>query len=137
MRIRGNIQEKICRNRDCIGYCSFVFDSAGAPFGQLPVLEVDGVIMGQSMTIARYLAKKFGLAGATDMEHALADMYVDSVSDLFTAYIPIFYESDAAKKAQMLSDLVNKNIVPHVTRVESQLEKNGGLYLVGKSVRLS
>jgi len=106
---------------------------ARAPFGQLPVLEVDGVIMGQSMTIARYLAKKFGLAGATDMEHALADMYVDSVSDLFTAYIPIFYESDAAKKAQMLSDLVNKNIVPHVTRVESQLEKNGGLYLVGKS----
>ena len=54
-----------------------------------------------------------------------------------TPYAAQMAAEDAAKKAQMLSDLVNKNIVPHVTRVESQLEKNGGLYLVGKSVRLS
>ncbi|PIC34831.1 hypothetical protein B9Z55_014369 [Caenorhabditis nigoni] len=32
-------------------------------YGQLPVLEVDGVGIGQSMSITRYLARKFEIAG--------------------------------------------------------------------------
>ena len=50
-------------------------------FGQLPVLEVDGVQLGQSMAIARYLARKYNLAGKTDLEMAQADMVVDCVQD--------------------------------------------------------
>ena len=53
------------------------------PGGQMPVLEVDGVKLGQSMTIARYLANKFNLAGSTPLEKAQADMIVDCVSDFF------------------------------------------------------
>ena len=30
------------------------------PFGQLPLLEVEGVTICQSQTIARFLARKFG-----------------------------------------------------------------------------
>ena len=30
------------------------------PYGQLPVLEVDGTLIGQSMAILRYLSKKYG-----------------------------------------------------------------------------
>lgn len=51
------------------------------PGGQLPVLEVDGVQIGQSMTIARYLANKFNLAGTTPLEKARADMIVDCMTD--------------------------------------------------------
>ena len=36
---------------------------ASLPMGQLPVLEVDGKTIGQSMAIARYCARRFGLAG--------------------------------------------------------------------------
>jgi glutathione S-transferase len=52
------------------------------PFGQMPILHVDGKVLAQSMTIARYLAKQHGLAGQNDWEEALANMYVDCISDL-------------------------------------------------------
>ncbi len=34
---------------------------SATPFGQVPVLEVDGVAVAQSTTIARFLAKEFDL----------------------------------------------------------------------------
>ncbi|XP_078589984.1 hematopoietic prostaglandin D synthase-like isoform X1 [Branchiostoma floridae x Branchiostoma japonicum] len=52
------------------------------PMGQLPVLEVGGVTICQSMAIARYVAKETGLAGKTILEQAQADMLVDGLDDL-------------------------------------------------------
>jgi len=52
------------------------------PLGKLPVLLDEGVIIPQSITIARYLAKKFGLSGKDDKEAALADAVVDEAQDL-------------------------------------------------------
>merc|ERR1711955_7475 len=43
------------------------------PFGQVPVLVWDGEEIAQSMAIARFIAKKVGLVGKTDLEFALAD----------------------------------------------------------------
>lgn len=56
---------------------------SATPFGHVPVLEVDGKQLSQSVTIARYLAKQFGLAGRNDWEQALADMYADNIQDMF------------------------------------------------------
>ena len=53
------------------------------PFGQIPVLEIDGVrMLAQSNAIARYLARQHGLAGQDDWEQSQADMFVDNVHDL-------------------------------------------------------
>ncbi|XP_019647640.1 PREDICTED: hematopoietic prostaglandin D synthase-like [Branchiostoma belcheri] len=52
------------------------------PMGQLPVLEVGGVTLCQSMAIARFAAKETGLAGKTALEQAHADMLVDGIDDL-------------------------------------------------------
>ncbi len=52
------------------------------PLGQLPVLEYDGAILSQSLTIARFLAKEFGLAGKNNLEQAQADMIMDAGNDL-------------------------------------------------------
>ena len=52
------------------------------PFGQVPVFEVDGKVLTQSHTIARYLARQHGLAGKTDWEQSQADMYVDCIYDV-------------------------------------------------------
>jgi glutathione S-transferase len=61
------------------------------PFGQLPVLCFDGVEIAQSMAVARFLGREFGLAGATNVENALMDAAVDAISDAtekqYTAYL--------------------------------------------------
>ena len=52
------------------------------PLGQIPVLEYDGTVLSQSLTIARFLAKEFGLAGKDNLEQAQADMIIDTGNDL-------------------------------------------------------
>lgn len=51
------------------------------PFGQMPVLEVDGLRVHQSAAIARYVAKRVGLAGSNDWESLQIDIVVDSFND--------------------------------------------------------
>lgn len=52
------------------------------PFGQVPVLEVDGKMINQSMAICRYLAKQCSLVGKNDWEALEIDATVDSINDL-------------------------------------------------------
>lgn len=47
------------------------------PFHQLPVLEVDGKVIAQSNAIARFLARRFNLAGKDEYEQALVDGLAD------------------------------------------------------------
>lgn len=51
------------------------------PMGQMPVLEVDGQRVHQSVSIARYLSRRVGLAGDNDWENLLIDTAVDTVND--------------------------------------------------------
>lgn len=55
---------------------------AATPFGQVPILEVDGKRVCQSTAICRYLAKQFGLAGKDDWEALEIDATVDTIHDL-------------------------------------------------------
>lgn len=52
-------------------------------FGQLPILTWDGEEYCQSLTIARYIARKVGLAGDSDEEMARADMITEQVVDTY------------------------------------------------------
>lgn len=51
------------------------------PMGSLPVLEVDGKKLYQTVPICRLLGKKVGLAGSTDMEDYEIDNVVETVND--------------------------------------------------------
>ena len=63
---------------------------SATPFGQLPILEYEGgvVMLGQSLAIARFLAKKAGLYGKNEMEQALADMITDYAADFNNSEYP-------------------------------------------------
>jgi hypothetical protein len=49
-------------------------------------LAVDGVNLPQSISIARYLAREFNLAGKNNLEQAKADVVVDTCLDLLNLY---------------------------------------------------
>lgn len=51
------------------------------PWGNIPVLDVDGKRIAQSSAICRFLANRFKLAGADEFEKAKCDEIVDSMRD--------------------------------------------------------
>lgn len=105
-----------------------------APFGQLPVLELDGgVKLCQSKAMARYLAIEFGFAGETALDRARADMIVDCGEDVLKQTITFFRESDEAKKTE-LRDKFAKDFLPGALQNFEKLlkqNKGGDGYFVG------
>lgn len=53
---------------------------------RMPVLNHNGEVIGESKAIARYLAKKFGLFGTTDIEAAHIDAICEHLADVQVAY---------------------------------------------------
>ncbi len=63
------------------GIFAISFPLSEMPFGVLPVLEVDGEVISESIAICRYIAKTVGLYGETPLEQAQIDMVVDNIND--------------------------------------------------------
>ncbi|KAJ8664899.1 hypothetical protein QAD02_006561 [Eretmocerus hayati] len=101
------------------------------PFGQVPVLEVDGKRVNQSTAICRYLAKNSGIAGKDDWEALEIDATVDTIHDLRAKIAAYYYEDNVTAKAEKLE--VSKQIVPfYIQRLDEQVKKNGGYFVGGK-----
>nr|QUF59419.1 glutathione S-transferase GSTS12/13-4 [Brachionus angularis] len=100
------------------------------PLGQLPYLTVDGLHLPQSLAIARLVAKRYNLAGNSDLEQAKVDAVVDTLNDLQNDYYLKYYYGDEAVKAKFLvEDAVN-----HLGKIEKILNLYGSQgYSVGFS----
>ena len=100
----------------------------------MPVLNWDGEEVGQSITIARFAAKKVGINGKDDLEQARADAIVDQYVDCLAGLISLFFAKPDNKEARGKDMFENK--FPHFLKVvEKQLQKNGGTWTVGDKVR--
>lgn len=51
------------------------------PMGQMPVLEVDGRRVHQSLAMCRYVAKQVGVAGSDAFEDLQIDALVDTINE--------------------------------------------------------
>nr|XP_004658616.1 hematopoietic prostaglandin D synthase isoform X2 [Jaculus jaculus] len=81
------------------------------PFGKIPVLEVGGLTLHQSLAIARYLTKNTDLAGKTELEQCQVDAIVDTLDD-FMSLFP-WAETKQDVKDQMFSELLTCH-APHL-----------------------
>ena len=106
--------------------------------GQLPYLTVGSLKLPQSVSIARFLAKRFNLYGSDDIEQAKTDAVVDTVTDLQNAYYKRIFsvkeeERDSAKKA-----FVAEEAAAHLEKIEKLISlwgSNG--HSVGSSLKWS
>lgn len=107
------------------------------PFGQIPVLEVDGKMLAQSHAIARYLAREFGMAGKTTWDQAVVDQYVDLFEELHRETYKEYYAVSEEEKKQAVKNANNIAYPKYLKLFEKALEANDGQYLVGDSLTLA
>ncbi|GMR60659.1 hypothetical protein PMAYCL1PPCAC_30854, partial [Pristionchus mayeri] len=108
------------------------------PFGQMPVLFVDGKPLPQSFAIARFLADQFGFAGKTPFEAAWVDALADQYKDYFAEIRPFLFvvfgfgEGDKEKlKKKVAEPAINK----FFGILEKRAKDNGSNgHLVGNSL---
>ncbi|XP_037032086.1 glutathione S-transferase-like [Bradysia coprophila] len=102
------------------------------PMGQMPVLEVDGQRVHQSVSMARYVAKRVNLSGANDWENLLIDTAVDTVNDFRAKIATVQYEPDEAVKEKKRVTLNAETIPFYLTKLDAIAKENNGHLALGK-----
>ncbi|XP_022200993.2 glutathione S-transferase [Nilaparvata lugens] len=102
------------------------------PYGQVPVLEVDGKQVCQSTAIARYLGKKAGLAGSNEWEDLMIDTMIDTFNDFRSSISKWFKESDEATKKKLEETLLNEKVPFYFNKFNDHIKNNGGYLANGK-----
>ncbi|XP_078578727.1 hematopoietic prostaglandin D synthase-like [Branchiostoma floridae x Branchiostoma japonicum] len=105
------------------------------PMGQVPILEVDGTMLCQSNSIARYVAKQAGLAGKTPMEQARVDMVMDVMDDMGKKGNAVFWEKDEETKAEKKKEY-EETFLPQFFTCVNKLVGDSG-HFVGDELTLA
>ena len=95
------------------------------PFGTMPILEVDGKTIGGSGPIARYVAEKYGLAGANDLENVELAGIFDMIKDMNTTVYNTVRIKDDAAKAEAKKELLEKTLPMYLGILQARITANG------------
>ncbi|CAF1276447.1 unnamed protein product [Rotaria sp. Silwood1] len=103
------------------------------PLGQMPVLEIDGVKLPQSMTIARFLARQFHLAGKDNWEQAKVEAVADTATDLLNKFGPIIWYEKEPQKKESIDKFFANELPKHLCNLETLAKaySEGGSFFVG------
>lgn len=102
--------------------------------GKVPLLEVDGVKIGQSKAIERYLAKELGLAGSSPVEAAQVDQLGETVRDIKDAYQKVRGVQDEEAKKKGMEKWFAEDLPNWVKLAEKSLPAGPGPFMVGGKV---
>ncbi|KAL4714873.1 hypothetical protein ACJJTC_012545 [Scirpophaga incertulas] len=102
------------------------------PFGQLPMLTMNGKKYAQSIAIARYFGRKYGLVGTTPEEDLEIDMTMDFIIEIRSKAIVVYFETDEAIKKAKHEDY-SKNVYPDMLgKLNDIVGRNNGHIAAGK-----
>jgi len=113
----------------------WLLHKSDAPLGQCPWIDVDGVKIAQSSSIARYIAKQYGMAGKDDVEQAKVDMLAAYVEDLAAPLLQYRNETEADRKEKMKESLEKEKLPQFLNNFQRTLKQNKGGkgYFIGDS----
>uniref|UniRef100_A0AC35TGB8 Glutathione S-transferase n=1 Tax=Rhabditophanes sp. KR3021 TaxID=114890 RepID=A0AC35TGB8_9BILA len=109
---------------------------AQQPYGQLPVLEVDGVKIAQSRAIERFLARRFNLVGKNDIERAINDQIICGIDDTRQHFAKMFNEDDTLKSEAEVKAIIDEHVVSFLERHDKFLAINRHNHFVAEVSRL-
>ena len=110
----------------------FLPNGKRAPFHQLPVIEVDGKIIGQTGAIARYCGKVSNLYSDDIILAAKIDQIIDAATDITNLVSPTIREKDQIKKMEDRKVLVNKLLPRWFRYLENLLSEDNSTWFVEK-----
>ena len=100
-------------------------ESGRAPFGSLPVMEVDGSLVAQTGAIARYCGKQGGFYPRDDdLAAAKIDEIIDTATDITVAITRTMKMEDAEKKAAR--EVLNNETLPGFFKALEKIMKENG-----------
>lgn len=99
------------------------------PFGQMPVLEVDGQMIPQSFAIARFVGKELGFAGKTNFEAAWVDAFGDLYKDFLNemkpwAMLAFGYPGGVGDRAELKKSCLEPAREKYFKNLSKRLEKS-------------
>ncbi|KAM5164245.1 glutathione S-transferase 3-like [Mantella aurantiaca] len=102
-------------------------------YEQVPMVEMDGMKLVQSVAIMQYIAAKYNLYGKDLKERLLIDMYVAGINDLGQIILPhpFFTPEDKQKNITIIMQKAKKRYFPVYEKV---LKDHGGRFLVGNQL---
>ncbi|CAO2634254.1 Glutathione S-transferase A1 [Lemmus lemmus] len=99
-------------------------------FQQVPMVEIDGMMLVQTRAILNYIATKYNLYGKDAKERALIDMYTEGIHDLTEMMIQsvVCPPDQREAKVSLVKDKTKNRYLPAFEKV---LKSHGQDYLVG------
>jgi len=110
------------------------------PYGQMPVLEVDGEKFAESHAIERFLARSYNLYGSgSPMDAFRIDMVCEGLIDISTAYGNIKYRAKEEEKKDKFAAFFKDDVPKWLGNLTTVLKKNNGGkgFFVGDAVSLA
>ena len=107
------------------------------PFHQLPVIEVDGEIIGQTGAIARYCGKISNLYSNDNINAAKIDQIIDAATDITNLVSPTIREKDEHKKIEDRLLLKNKLLPRWFRYLENILSESTSEWFVENKMTIA
>jgi len=115
----------------------FLPNGKRVPFHQLPVIEVDGEIIGQTGAIARYCGKISNLYSNDNINAAKIDQIIDAATDITNIVSPTIREKDEQKKIEDRLLLKNKLLPRWFKYLENILSKERSEWFVENKMTIA
>ncbi|KAK7102173.1 hypothetical protein V1264_020435 [Littorina saxatilis] len=113
-------------------------EKPNTPYGQLPYIVYNGKKYGQSLALANFVAREFGLYGKTNLDALRIDEVSGLTADLVDSVFKAKFENDETKKAELSQKLWDEAVPKYFGFFNTLLSYNGNTgFFVGSTVSLA